>query len=252
MSTDNTINMSNPKYLVLADAMLWRDPKTGFQLSWNTQTVEKTLRALNPKSAKALKAEEGKEPETFNPEDGDWWIAMSDIPKDPELRKMLNRAVNAGKMEFTNDYKQWLIDKQDAKASSKGKRKGLVWTEGDLERVKNRKQIPRNPSIARGTMTYADKDSKAFKLLQEASQDLRSLLPKIVGALPKEAQGPFLREALEIEKQGYNRAVTPRSAVMDLILDLMGDLGIASGIGMVVTEQEPITKNVKSIKIPGR
>lgn len=238
-----------PKYLVLANAMFWRDPDSGFELSWTTQTIPHSLRDSNPKSLKAL-AEAEKNKEEFDPSEGNWWIKIEDIPQDQNLLRMLNRAVTVGNMELTDDYAQWLIDKQNAKNNDKGKRKGLIWSELDIQKVKDRKQIPRSPSIARGSMTYSDKDSKAYKILQEPQQNLKSLLPKLVGALPEKDRPAFLQEALSIERAGYNRAAQPRVSVVDLLIDLMGSYGISSGIGLVSSEQEPITKNVKPLKIP--
>lgn len=233
------------KYLVLSGAMFWKDPEGNLTLTWTDQTVEHTLRAPSYGT-------DVEQPE-IKVKDGSWWIATKDISvgSDDRLVKLIRRGVEAGILTLTNSYEKWLEDSQKEPEKSKKLRKGLVWKELELKAVRENKQLPRNPSIGRGTMAYSDSDSVAYKLLQESAQDLRRLLLETVGALGSKQQiENFLKEAFYIERKGYNRTAAPRSAVVDMIVDLMASHGIASGIGIVSQDREPITDNVTPLRIP--
>lgn len=241
--TEEVSNETSPaKYLVLANAILWKDPDSDFMLTWTDQTVVHTLR--DPAYGTDVKQPKVKI------KDGKWWIYTNDIPEDTRLYTLINRAVRAGILAFVDSPEKWLKKERNTKAKQKG-RVGLIWSELDRQDVKDNKIMPRSPSIAYNTMTYQDKDSKAYKILQEATQELRKLLPKVVGALSNaQVKETFLKEALYIERNGYNRAAVPRGAVIDMIIEMMRDHGIASGIGIVTEEQEPLTKDVKTLQIP--
>jgi len=223
MSTDkeqkNTTKKEfSKKYVILTNQMMWQDPTTKFQLNW------------------------------FNPEEEEsWWARTEDIPG--EAVDIVKKAIGMGILKVANSYKK-RADKNKV-AGSKGRRKDkLVWTELDKDDVKANKRTPRNPSIAKGTLTYGDQNSKAYQILQKTVIELTKELPKITASMSKENAEAFLREAMDIEKHGYNRVLHPRDSVLDTIKQILVSMGLSSGITRVVQERddEPITRDSKPVR----
>jgi len=139
-TTSNESNKENSpreslpaKYLVLANAILWKDPDSDFMLTWTDQTVEHTLR--DPAYGTDVK-----QPKTKIKE-GNWWVSTSDIPKDTRLYTLINRAVKAGTLVFVDSPEKWLNNIRKAKANSNG-RVGLIWNELENNEVKANKSYP--------------------------------------------------------------------------------------------------------------
>jgi len=238
------------KYLVLADAAVWHD-ESGFELSWLSQTKEHHLIDDVPTTKKEredLEQRKADEEKRLAPKLGNWWVPVKDIPtNNTDLVKRINIALAYGILELTNDYEAWLID-QKKKTDGPKRQHRLVWSELDRQAVKEQTQIPRMPSLAKGTLSYGDKDSKAYKLLQQNAKELKVAIPQIVGALDKESRKEFTLQLLQIEQKGYNRSAAPRRDVIDTITEVRAGLGLHSGL-TPIREDQPITSDVKPLRL---
>lgn len=216
-STADAKKEFSKKYIVLDHQIMWQDPATKFQLDW------------------------------FNPEDGAWWAKTEDIPSAavPQVRLSLR----AGTLKLVDSYKKWAKSGKDDVVSKTSRRDKLVWTEIEENDVQANRRPPRNPSIAKGTLTYGDQKSKAYQVLQKTAAELKNELPKIVTAMTEKNAEAFLREAVDLEKRGYNRALHARDSVIDTLKQILIGMGFNSGITRVKDEdEEPITKDSKPVR----
>ena len=203
------------KFVKLAAGnVIWKDPATGFGLN-----------ALSKES----------------------FANLENVPE--KAIATIDNAVNRGLLEYTSSPEEAAktveVKPQTPLVDKPAER--MKWTQKDSQ-----EPLRKSPSFTNRTLDIDSDDpvvQQAFKLLAASPAQAIDKITEALAALNDNEKGTFAKACIRIEKSGANPAMKSRTQVMDYLKMLCVDLGISSGLGNVVSEQDPMVTDVNDVPV---
>lgn len=214
--------VNRKKYVKLADGnAMWRDDKSKIMLT----TLQK----------------------------GKSYMEVAKISED--YLPSVDEAVERGLLTYIANPKKVASSKTQSKGKTplvKTERGSFKWKK-DTKATGSTGKTLNTPSYSSRTMSYNKEDpihQHAFKILSEAPQRVVPELTEVLTKIDeKEGKITLLKACMTIESNGHNPSMHPRTAVMEYLSDALVDLGVQTGLNVIMSQdEEPRVKDIKPLK----
>tara|TARA_Y100000034_G_scaffold129098_1_gene184943 strand:+ start:31123 stop:31794 length:672 start_codon:yes stop_codon:yes gene_type:complete len=186
-------------------------------------------------------------------QEGKSYIEVSTIPEGSLAS--IDTAVKEGLLVYMKDPKKMAESKTKAETRTplvKSEKGSFKWKK-DTKATGSTGKVVHTPSYSNRTMAYDSEDpihQHAFKILSEAPQRVVPELTEVLTKIDeKEGKISLLKACMTIESNGHNPSMHPRTAVMEYLSDVLVDLGVQTGLNVIMSEEStPLVKDVKTLK----
>ena len=182
---------------------------------------------------------------------GKSYIEVSKVPEG--ALASIDTAVKDGLLVYIADPKKPQKTKAETREQIVKSERGAFKWKKDVKATGSTGKVLHSPSYTNRTMSYNKEDpihQHAFKILSEAPQRVVPELTEVLTKIDeKEGKITLLKACMTIESNGHNPSMHPRTAVMEYLSDVLVDLGVQTGLNVIMSQDEtPRVKDVKPLK----